>query len=74
MSRRLSKLKARIRVLEAPAKEQAQKRISERLVEYERLRAELVPVDVYKNGLVQRIEYEARDDLEAADRQSKKTA
>ncbi len=74
MSRRLSKLEARIRVLEAPAKEQAQKRISERLVEYERLRAELVPVDVYKSGLVQRIEYEARDDLKAADRQSKKTA
>jgi hypothetical protein len=75
---RLRKLEARICELERPAKElarsQAQKRIGERLAEYDRLRDELVPVDVYKDGLLQRIEYEARDFLEAADRQGKKSA
>jgi hypothetical protein len=75
VSRRLRKLEARIRELEAPAKElarsQAQKRISEGLVEYERLRQQLIPIDVYANGRLQQIEYATESELEAVDRQSR---
>ena len=78
MSRRLRKLEARIRELEAPAKElarsQAQKRIGKLLGEYDRLRSELVPVTVYKDGLVRRIEYATESELEAADQQGEKSA
>jgi hypothetical protein len=75
MSRRkFAALEARIRKLEAPARDQARRRISHGLAEYERLRDALVPVGVYKDGLLRRIEYETRDALEAADSQSKKSA
>jgi hypothetical protein len=71
MSRRLRKLAARIRELERPEKELARSQAQKRLGELLALRDELVPVDVYKSGLLQRIEYETRDNLEAADRQSR---
>jgi hypothetical protein len=65
--RKLAALEARIRKLEGPAKELARNRLSEGLAAYDRLRSELVPVTVYKDGLLRRIEYETRDALEAAD-------
>jgi hypothetical protein len=74
MSRRLRKLEARIRRLEAPAEAQARKCISEGLAEYEHLRQQLIPVSVYANGLVRRIEFATESELEAADQHSKKTA
>jgi hypothetical protein len=74
LSRRLLKLEARIREPERPGREQARQRFRDRLAEYERLRAELVPVSVYKDGLVQRVEFETREALEAADQHNKMSA
>jgi hypothetical protein len=74
MSRRLRKLEGRIRKLESPAEQLDLQRISERLDECRRLQQQLIPVSVYANGRLERIEYETRDDLEAAARQGEKTA
>jgi hypothetical protein len=74
VSRRLRKLEARICRLEGPVEAQARKRISDGLAEYERLRQQLVPVHVYKDGLVRRIEFATESELEAADQHGKTTA
>jgi hypothetical protein len=74
VSRRLRKLEARLRELEAPVEAQARKRISEGLAAYDRLRKELVPVDVYQGGLVRRIEFATESELEADDQHGEKTA
>jgi hypothetical protein len=69
VSRRLRKLEARIRVLEAPGEALELKRISERLDECRRLQQQLIPVSVYANGRLERVEFQTEDELEAADRQ-----
>jgi hypothetical protein len=74
VSRRLRKLEARIRELEAPLQEQAKKRFSEGLAEYEHLRQQLIPVEVLANGLVRRVEFATESELEAADQQGEKSA
>jgi hypothetical protein len=74
VSRRLRKLEARLRKLEAPVEAQASKRISEGLAEFEHLRQQLIPIDVFANGLVRRIEFAKESELEAADRQGEKSA
>jgi DNA-binding XRE family transcriptional regulator len=54
--------------LRQPVEAQARKRISEGLDQYQRLRQQLVPVRVYKDGWVRRIEFATESELlKAAD-------